>query len=583
MSFSKNDLDVIKSKISIRDILEKKIKIIQKGKDYWCCCPFHEEKTPSCKINDDYGTFYCFGCGAKGDIFSIYTDLYNYNFIDAVKELSEKAGVSINFESVNKKKETNKIEEILKISSLWFEENLNNPEAKTCIEYLNTRKLSKETIKKFKLGYSYNSKTTLYNFLKKQSFGDDDLLESKIIKLDKNDKIKDYFYKRLIFPIMNIQGKVVGFGGRSLDGTNPKYINSPESKFFQKRFLLYNLNEAKKFARKKNNLLICEGYMDVISLNQNGVTSVVAPLGTALTEDQLNLSWNYSSKPTIMFDGDSAGIRASYKSAIMALSLISPKRFLQFITLPNGHDPDSFIHEISFEKLVEKLKNPEPLSQFIFNQSVNSVSLSKVDEKISYDKYLDDLIDKIKDQKIKYFYKNEFKSLFFSKIRQKDNSNKTTKRIFPKEFNTNLSEKQNLSFFASAINHIDIRKSVIEEILKADLINENELKFVENLKSSDLLGLEKEKLLKHPDIVPFQELIKKSLTSQIYQLFPYSSPKFDPQESLIQVVKSINNLNTRLSNLKKINKSLNTFVNESNQLNWNDLQSINIEVLDEND
>ena len=188
MSFSKIDLDNIKSKISIRSELEKKTKLIQKGKDYWCCCPFHEEKTPSCKINDDYGSFYCFGCGAKGDIFTIYTDLYNYNFIDAVKELSQRAGVKINFENDKTYKNKNKIEEILELSCLWFQENLNHSSANICNEYLIERKLKKETIKKFKLGYSYNKDINLYKYLKSKLFTDEEILESNVAKLDNNKK-----------------------------------------------------------------------------------------------------------------------------------------------------------------------------------------------------------------------------------------------------------------------------------------------------------------------------------------------------------------------------------------------------------
>ena len=193
MSFSKIDLDNIKSKISIRSELEKKTKLTQKGKDYWCCCPFHEEKTPSCKINDDYGSFYCFGCGAKGDIFTIYTDLYNYNFIDAVKELSQRAGVKINFENDKKYKNKNKIEEILELSCLWFQENLNHSSANICNKYLKERKLKKETITKFKLGYSYNKDINLYKYLKSKLFTDEEILESNVAKLDNNKKIRDFF------------------------------------------------------------------------------------------------------------------------------------------------------------------------------------------------------------------------------------------------------------------------------------------------------------------------------------------------------------------------------------------------------
>ena len=580
MSFTKNDLDIIKSKISIRGELEKKTKIIHKGKDYWCCCPFHEEKTPSCKINEDSNSFYCFGCGAKGDIFSIYTDLYNYKFVDAVKELAQRAGVLINFENNMISKHEDKLKEILEITCDWFHKNLDKRLAENCNNYLLKRKLNKDTIKKFKIGYSNNSESSLYDFLKKRNYDDKDLLESNVVKLDKNNKIRDFFYKRLIFPILNIQGLVIGFGGRSLDGSNPKYINSPESKIFQKRNILYNLNLAKNSAREKKNLLICEGYMDVISLNQKGIESVVAPLGTALTEEHLMLGWKYCLKPTIMFDGDTAGLRASYKSAILALPLITSKNFLQFVNLPEGSDPDSFINEVSFQEFIAKLKSPLSLSEFIFNQSVKSVSLLKVDEKISFDKYLENLTLTIRDKQIQYFYKQEFKSLFFNKIRGLRNPKLHSGQI-SKKLNVDLSRKQKISFFATAINHKIIRKKILDSLLDSELIDIIEHKFIVELKKEKFINLEKDEIRLNFELGEFAILLKEILTSDIYQLFPYSSPIFDPQASLEEVQKSINNLNTRLLNLKKINKSLDTFLNNSNQLNWNDLQSINLEIIDE--
>ena len=577
MSFSKFDLDLIKSKILLSSELEKRTKVIKKGKDFWCCCPFHEEKTPSCKINEELGTYYCFGCGAKGDIFSIYTDLYNYKFIDALKELSQKAGVKIDFNDYKKSKKENIIENILELSCLWFHNNLQKSSAKNCNEYLNKRKLTKETINVFKLGFSFNSDTSLYQYLKSKSFKDEDILTSNVIKIDRNNKIRDYFYKRLIFPIRNTQGKVVGFGGRALDDSNPKYINSPESKFFQKRYLLYNLDIAKNSARKKNNLLICEGYMDVISLYQNGIFSVVAPLGTALTEEQLNLSWNYSSKPTIMFDGDNAGIRASYKTAIMALPIINNKNFLQFATLPSEYDPDSYINKFSFKEFVEYLKNPESLIQFIFEHSSKTISLNNADEKISYDKYLDDLIETIKDSKTKYFYKSEFKSLFFNKIRNLGISKNKKNKVFNKR-EINLNEKQNLSFISSAINNLEFREKIIEALFRSKILDKKEMDFLDQLRKKENIKLRNDEIIQKFGKEIFEEIIKNSTSPQIYQLFPYSSPLFDPQDAYEEIIKSINNLNTRLSNLKKINKSLDTFVKNSNTLNWNELQSINNEI-----
>ena len=576
MAFNKIDLENIKSKIPISSELEKKTKIVKKGKDVWCCCPFHNEKTPSCKINDDLGNFYCFGCGAKGDIFTIYQDLFNYTFLDAVKELSERAGVKINFNNNSYSKQDNNILKILDTATKWFENNLSS-ENNECSKYLETRKLSKETIKSFKLGYSFSSQGSLYQHLKDLSFQDEEILKSNIVKKDNNNKFRDFFYKRLIFPISNIQGNVVGFGGRVLDNSNPKYINSPESNHFKKREMLYNLNLAKNVARQKKNLLICEGYMDVISLYQNNIKSVVAPLGTSFTEEQLKLSWRFTDKPTIMFDGDEAGKRASYKAAIMSLPYLLPNKSLQFISLPNNTDPDTYLINHKINNLINLLKNPINLVSYIFNVSSGGVSLNNADQKISYDKYLDDLIESIKDKKIQYFYKSEFKSMFFNKLR--GSSSKTKLQTIPKKI-TSLKRKQIYSFIVSAINHPKVRSKIIETILTNIDMDENESNIIKHLNNLDKNLIELKDILAQfsPKIREFVE--SNILKSSIYELFPYSNPKYDSELSLEEIKESTNNLNTRLSNLKKINKSLNTFQENNTSLNWEELQKISNELED---
>tara|TARA_Y100000590_G_scaffold458184_1_gene612330 strand:+ start:127 stop:1869 length:1743 start_codon:yes stop_codon:yes gene_type:complete len=576
MSFSKTDLDEIKSKISLKNEIEKKTKLIKKGKDYWCCCPFHEEKTPSCKVNDEQGTFYCFGCSAKGDIFTIYTDLYNYKFQDAVKELAQRIGIKIELKDIKISKEQNLIKDILEESCNWFQNNLKNEKEKYCINYLKSRNVSEEIIENFRLGFSFNIEKNLFDYLKEMSFSEKDIIKSNVVKIDKNNRIKDYFYKRLIFPIMNEGGQVVGFGGRSLGDTNPKYINSPESTFFQKRKILYNLSQAKSVARKKNNLLICEGYMDVISLYQRGIKSVVAPLGTALTEEQLNLAWRYSTKPTIMFDGDKAGLRASFKSALMALPLLTSKNFLQFINLDEGYDPDSFINNFSFNSFLKIIKKPKSLINFVFEESSRTISLDNADQKVSFDKYLDDIINMIKDKKIKYFYKNEFKSLFFNRL--KNNSLTSVKNIKPKKINTPLIQKQIFSFIASCINHPSIRKQLINELLNISLLDEMELDFLHQINEESVINKNRNEIIKFFEDTKWAKFVEECTDTAIYQLFPYSSTKFDAQKSLEEIIESCKNLNTRLLKLKKINKSLNSFVKDSTQLNWEELQGINSEL-----
>ena len=576
MSFSKNDLELIKSKIILSQEIEKKTKVIKKGKDSWCCCLFHDEKTPSCKINDDLGSYYCFGCGAKGDIFTIYTELYNFPFPEAVKELAQRAGIRIvdNFDS-NINKKNDKIYKILEISAKWFQDNLFK--SNLCKEYLSKRNLTDETIKYFKLGFSSNPKITLYDFLKEQNFKDKEILESNVVKLDKNNKIRDFFYNRLMFPISNEFGKIVGFGGRVLDNSNPKYINSPESDFFKKRNILYNLYNVKQNIRSKKNMLICEGYMDVISLYDKNIKTAVAPLGTSLTDSHLQLSWKYVNKPTLMFDGDASGLKASFKSAIMSLPHLTPSKLLQFVILPNEYDPDTYINEFSLKKFATYLKNPLSIVDFIFQESSKSINLQKSDNKVIFDNYIDELVSNIKDSKIRYFYKNEFKSLFFKKLKSFSNKINTI-NIIPQK--NSLKDKQIFSFITAYLNHIKLRNQIYSLLSKSDLLNKYQTEFLNFIHKSDLVEVNIDDINTNNFSITFSEIYQKSRDSSIFQLFPYTNKDYDKEDALREINESINNLNTRLSNLTKINKSLDDLDNNPSSMTWDELKNISFNLYD---
>ncbi len=576
MSFSKFDLDLIKSKILLSSEIEKRTKIIKKGKDLWCCCPFHEEKTPSCKINDDLGSYYCFGCGAKGDIFNIYTDLYNYSFPDAVRELCSKAGIEVPEYNFKKNFKYEKIYLILEEATKWFENNLKSSDETQ--NYLKTRFISQETIRTFRIGFSHNPQTTLYEFLKQKGFQDQEIIESNIVKKDDNKNFRDFFYKRIIFPISNINGKIIGFGGRVLGNTNPKYINSPESNFFKKRNILYNLNNAKTHIRKKNNMLICEGYMDVISLHENKIHTAVAPLGTALTEEQLSLSWKYASKPTIMFDGDTSGLRASYKTALMALPFLSPNKYIQFVKLPNNLDPDSYINEYSFHDFAKLLKNPISLVNFIFEQSSSTIDFNIADNKITFDKYMDDIISTIKDNKIKYFYKNEFKNLFFNKLKSKKTKSFKIDHL-PKI--SSLYEKQIDSFIVAFLNHTKIRKEIFDLLKNSKLLSSDQIQMLNFIISSNYVKLELNEIITDNIPIEIKKNIDKCLKTSISDLFPYSRADYSDHETIKEIQESVKNLNTRLLNLKKINKSLDEFQSKLSSLSWDELLKIRSELNDE--
>ncbi len=574
MSFSKNDLDLIKSKIILSHEIEKKTKVVKKGKDSWCCCLFHDEKTPSCKINDDLGSYYCFGCGAKGDIFTIYTELYNFSFPEAVKELAQRVGIRIvdNFDAnINKKNE--KIYKILEISTKWFQDNLYK--SSLCKQYLNKRNLTDETIKFFKLGFSSNSKKTLYEFLKEQDFNDKEILESNVAKLDKNNNIRDFFYKRLMFPIANEFGKIVGFGGRVLDNSNPKYINSPESDFFKKRNILYNLYNVKQNIRSKKNMLICEGYMDVISLYDKNIKTAVAPLGTSLTDSHLLLSWKYVNKPTLMFDGDTSGLKASFKSAVMSLPYLTPTKLLQFVILPNQYDPDTYINEFSLNKFAIHLKNPLSIVDFIFQESSKSIDLKKSDNKVIFDNYIDELVSNIKDSKIKYFYKNEFKSLFFQKLKSFSNQKQSIK-IIPKTIS--LKEKQIYSFITAYLNHMKLRREIYSLLIASGLLNNNQIEFLNFIHKSDFLEVPINKIDMEKFPKKLSEIYQNTKDNSIFRLFPYIKSDYDTEKAIKEITESINNLKTRLSNLKKINKSLDDIEINSSSMTWDELKNITFDL-----
>jgi len=263
----------------------------------------------------------------------------------------------------------------------------------------------------------------------------------------------------------------------------------------------------------------------------------------------------------------------------MSLPLITSKRFLQFVTLNEEHDPDSFINTFSFNNFLEIIKKPQPLVNFIFNESSKVFSLVNADEKISFDRYLDEIIETIKDKKIKYFYKSEIKSLFFNKIKQQ--RNKTfNKPSALKTIDSSLYKKQILSFIAGFINHKFNRKKLLKEFSKLSLFDNDMKELLNKLEKPPLVSDNADIIINSIKEAKYVKIIKKCVDSNIYQLFPYSSPNYDEEQSLEEIKKSCQNLNTRLLNLKKINKSLDSFVSDSSQLNWDELQKINAELSD---
>ncbi|WP_425384532.1 DNA primase [Wolbachia endosymbiont (group B) of Eupithecia inturbata] len=331
-------IDIIKSKLLLSDIVGKKVRLIKRGDSFVGLCPFHNEKTPSFSVSNVKGLYYCFGCSAHGDAFEFISQTEGLSFKEALEKLASVAGVELP-KNLSFAKENDKLFSALNLAASWFAQ-----KNRGVMAYLRQRKISLKIIDKFKIGYAPSS--GLKEYLNSSGIKDEILIDVGLI----NKNSRDYFYDRLIFPIHNITGKVIGFGGRALNSEQqPKYLNSPESQLFKKRENLYGLNFALSEIRKKQHLFVVEGYMDVIALHQAGITNTVAPLGTAISAEQIKNLWKFAKEISICMDGDSPGCHAAIRIAELVLPILEPGYTLKFVTLPSNKDPYDICNELEYK------------------------------------------------------------------------------------------------------------------------------------------------------------------------------------------------------------------------------------------
>lgn len=339
-------------------MIGKTVKLTKAGREYKGCCPFHNEKTPSFYVNDDKSFYHCFGCSAHGDAIRWMTEQQGLPFIDAVQELAQAAGMEMpaqDRQSVERAERAKGLHDLMADAAQFFTDQLNGIAGAEARALLERRGIKAETSRTFGMGYSPDSRGKLREALK--SYGDSALIEAgMLIKVDDKEPY-DRFRGRLMIPIRDARGRVIAFGGRVIGQGEPKYLNSPDTPLFDKGRTLYNLDRAAPASRKSGRVIVVEGYMDVIALAQAGFGEAVAPLGTALTEHQLERLWRLSDVPILCFDGDAAGQKAAIRAALRALPGLAPGRSLRFVTLPEGQDPDDLVRArgpSAFETLLEK-------------------------------------------------------------------------------------------------------------------------------------------------------------------------------------------------------------------------------------
>ena len=431
MSFSSAFLEKVKNSVKISDIASRHVNWDPKKsnlskQDFWAPCPFHQEKTASFHVDDTKGFYYCFGCQAKGNVFNFLKEIEGVSFFDAVKLLSNKAGIPLEIEELAKSKTASTEEQILlninEAANKFFTKYLFSTKGSKALSYLRDRGLSLDTIKEFGLGLSTSKKDDLIIFLKSEGYEEKYIEKAGLAFKPENSPLVDRFRNRVMFPISNLDERVVAFGGRSLNASyGAKYINSSETKVFKKGSLLFNLKKAQK-NNKKSNLVIVEGYMDVISLANNSIHNVVAPLGTALTKEQLQLIWRTSEEPVLLFDGDNAGKLAASRAIELALPLISYNQTLRIANLPSNYDPDDLIKQHGKEALRDIIENSQTLSEFIFNSEKSQRKLDSPERVRKLHVELTKKLQSIKDINLKRMFLSEIENKI-KRVQSQSNSN----------------------------------------------------------------------------------------------------------------------------------------------------------------
>ena len=418
MSFSPEFLDEIRLRVTLSDSISRRVPLTRKGREFAGLCPFHKEKTPSFTVNDEKGFFHCFGCGAHGDVIGFEMRMDGLSFPEAVERLANIAGLALpkqTPEDRERTKQRTSLYGVMEAACVWFEQRLADAGGSRARDYLADRGVSAETIAEFRLGWAPDSRGALKEALAAQGISQAMMSEAGLTGTPEDGgKPYDRFRGRIIFPITDRGGRLVAFGGRALGGGMPKYLHSPETLLFHKGRLLYGLALARKPAHDAGEIIVAEGYMDVIALHRAGFKHAVAPLGTALTEDQMRELWRLAPEPIVCFDGDDAGQRAAMRAAERVLPLLESGRSLRFAYLPAGEDPDSLIAAQGSAEFSALLKRAKPLAEVLWTMEVVGRPLDTPERKAGVEKKLYDLVGRIADQRVREHYRREMKSRFWT-------------------------------------------------------------------------------------------------------------------------------------------------------------------------
>ena len=487
MKYPKEYLDEIKLRLKVSQVVGKSVKLKKRGKEFIGLSPFSNEKTPSFTVNDEKGFYHCFSSAEHGNIFDFLIKTKNYKFGEAVRALAIEAGMPpYKFTKQDEEKESrwNIYKKILEKYVNFCHEELVSKKNPEVYEYLNKRKTTEKEIHFFKIGYA-PTKNSFYEQLIKE-FDEKQIISSGIYYFDENKKkYVDRFRGRIIFPVKSLNGSVFALGGRALSKTSfAKYINSPETEFYKKGNNLYNINAAKEVKNENDEVFVVEGYMDVVNLHKFGIGNVVANLGTAMTERQLDLIWRFFKYPIICLDGDVSGRKAAIRAAEKLFPLMKPDFNIYFLTLPENLDPDAYINQKGKESFIKFTESKNEIQNFIYDSYYQDVDKSNPRSLALFEKKIKALCNDVKDKTLaKYFLDSftekineltpnlNYKKNNFLKFKRPQNPLQQTKDLYKKRNKFKEKELKEFSILFLVINHLDIFRKNIELISEITFSN----------------------------------------------------------------------------------------------------------------
>jgi DNA primase len=560
-------LDEIRNRIKLSDLIGRTTKIFKKGRTVKALCPFHNEKTPSFSIDDDRGLYHCFGCGVSGDHFNFIQETQNLNFIESIQLLADQIGLKLpEKEHTQLLTKNDGLLGVLEAACLWYQEQLQRNLGENARTYLGNRQVTQGSIDQFRLGYAPSQ--GLITHLKSKGFNLESITAAGLSLKADDGHSYDRFRNRLIFPIMNHKNQVIAFGGRILDKGEPKYLNSPETPVFQKRYVLYGLPQSRKHLRGK--AIVVEGYMDVIRLHQEGLPYAVAPLGTALGVEHLQQLWRHAPCPIIAFDGDTAGEKAAFSTIDKVLPFLNANQSLKFLFLPRGEDPDSYVKNIgrtAFEKL---FSTAQPLYALLWQDATKNFNLNKLtpEEFLQIKGLLKDYLKRLDNTELRQAYLRQFDQLLHNIQSHKAPPYQSNKITLPQQTNITLEK----ILLVTLVNHPYLWEEVGELLMginfKSSEIESHRQDLIEYF-SNDFHNESIQKAL--PDkLMPLQQITDESFYSRV----PFAKIGYDQQMAKGGWLEAYNKLHHQQFLKNDQQQSAEHLKNDFNLSNWQRLKAI---------